>query len=122
MVKCRDCKFYEENWLTSLRGIGLYKFGYCQRLVHACKLVEPDIERDCAEFEENQARGQGEKENVMAMGRKKTRDFKNTQCRHCKRVDKRALRKGWPCCPLLNPQIRNGHCVDRKPTGKGEGE
>lgn len=47
----------------------------------------------------------------MAVSTRKTREFKDSQCRHCEHADKRALRKGWPCCSLPNPQIRNGHCL-----------
>lgn len=38
--------------MTSLHSQGIYRFGYCQREVHDCKLVEPDIERPCGYFEE----------------------------------------------------------------------
>ncbi len=55
----------------------------------------------------------------MPSGKRKTLDLKDRQCRYCKRADKRALRKDWNCCPLPNPQIRNGHCIDRDPTKKG---
>lgn len=51
----------------------------------------------------------------MSRGHKKTREFKDRQCRYCELADARALRKGQPCCPLPNPRIRNGHCIDRKP-------
>ena len=54
----------------------------------------------------------------MAKGRRKTREFKDRQCRYCARADKSAFRKGWPCCPLEHPKIENGHCRDRVPTGK----
>lgn len=52
MVKCRDCQFREEDYMTSLQGRGLYRFSYCQVKVHDCKLVEPDIERECEDFKE----------------------------------------------------------------------
>lgn len=50
MAKCRDCKFMEENYITALNGQGLFRFAYCQRLVHDCRVVEPDIERECEWF------------------------------------------------------------------------
>lgn len=56
----------------------------------------------------------------MSVGGKKTLEFKKRQCGHCGLADKRALRKGWNCCPLPNPQIRNGHCADRVLIKKGE--
>lgn len=52
----------------------------------------------------------------MSQGRRKTRAFKDRQCRYCARADKSAFRKGWPCCPLEHPHIENGHCRDREPT------
>ena len=52
-------------------------------------------------------------------GNKKTKDFKDRQCRYCPLADKRAFRKGWPCCPLPNPRIFNGHCRD-KPAAKAK--
>ena len=48
----------------------------------------------------------------------KTRTFKEKQCGNCIKADARAFRKGWPCCPLDNPQIRTGHCTDREPRDK----
>lgn len=53
------------------------------------------------------------------MTKGKTKEFKEKQCGHCKLADQRAYRKGWPCCPLPNPKIRNGHCVERKPMERG---
>ena len=60
MVRCRDCKFCEEDWLTSLSGHGLYKFSYCQTLVHDCRVVEPDVERECEDFEEKPDKEKGD--------------------------------------------------------------
>jgi len=51
VAKCRDCRFAGEAYVSSYSGAGLYKFTYCQRLVHDCRLVEPDIERECEWFE-----------------------------------------------------------------------
>ena len=50
----------------------------------------------------------------MAIGKRKTRDFKDRECRHCKHADKRALKKGYNCCPFPNPQIRKGLCMLRE--------
>lgn len=50
-VRCRDCGFCKEDWLTSLNGHGLYKFSYCGRLVHDLKVVEPEVKRKCEGFE-----------------------------------------------------------------------
>jgi len=50
MVKCRDCKFREEDDLTSLSGRGIYRFSYCRKLVHNCRVVDPDVERQCEDF------------------------------------------------------------------------
>lgn len=52
MIKCRDCQFRGENYLTALNGRGLYRFSFCQRLVHDCRIVDPDVERECEDFEE----------------------------------------------------------------------
>ena len=54
-VKCCDCKFCEEDWLTSLNGHGLYKFNYCARLVHDLKVVEPEVKRKCGQFKKKVA-------------------------------------------------------------------
>jgi len=54
MVRCRDCEFMGEDYITSLSGRGIYRFSYCQRLVHDCKVVEPDIERECEDFGERE--------------------------------------------------------------------
>ncbi|MBA7607525.1 hypothetical protein ES703_14684 [subsurface metagenome] len=51
----------------------------------------------------------------MSRGHRKTRDFKDRQCRYCELADKLKLRRGESCCPLPNPKIRNGHCIDPKP-------
>lgn len=50
-MKCRDCKHRGENCITSQQGIGLFTFSYCERLPHDCKIVEPDIDRECEGFE-----------------------------------------------------------------------
>ena len=38
--------------MTGQYGQGLYQFSSCNKLVHDMRVVEPDIERDCQDFEE----------------------------------------------------------------------
>ena len=59
----------------------------------------------------------------MSRTKKKTRAFKDSNCSYCKLADKRALKNGWPCCGYTNktgkdPDISNGHCVQRQPIKK----
>lgn len=60
----------------------------------------------------------------MAKTKKRTREFKERQCGQCQSADKRELRKGRPdYCGYKNqtgkdPDIRNGHCVERLPPKK----
>jgi len=49
--RCRDCHFCGEQWLSSPQGQGLYKFWFCEKLIYDLKVVEPDIERRCENFE-----------------------------------------------------------------------
>ena len=63
----------------------------------------------------------------MAKSGKQTRGFRERNCAHCKLADKRALKKGRPCCKWAvdhdgqQPDIRNGHCAEMKGT-KNQGE
>ena len=50
-VKCRDCLHFQENYITPIHGQGLYRLGYCQKEVHDCRTVEPDIKRKCRGYE-----------------------------------------------------------------------
>lgn len=50
--KCRGCVHFAEQYITALRGEGLFRFGYCQRLVHDTWIVEPDISRECEGYED----------------------------------------------------------------------
>lgn len=50
MIKCRDCKHHDENYITSLQGQGVFRFSYCARLPHDMKIVEADVDRMCKEF------------------------------------------------------------------------
>jgi len=59
MVKCQDCEFRKEDYLTSLQGRGLYRFSYCQELVHDCKVVDPDVKRRCKVFKKRGKREGG---------------------------------------------------------------
>ena len=69
--KCRNCRHFAEHYITSLHGQGLFRFGYCQRLVHDTRIVEPDIDRECPFYEvvevaEEAARGTLEKKGSAA--------------------------------------------------------
>lgn len=57
MVKCKDCQYRKENYITSLQGQGIFRFAYCDYLPHDCRLVEPDIRRRCKHFRRS-SRGQ----------------------------------------------------------------
>jgi len=50
VVTCRNCKYYHENFMTSARGEGLYRFGYCDFTIYDLKLVDPDAMRYCEHF------------------------------------------------------------------------
>jgi len=56
----------------------------------------------------------------MGAKNRKTKEFKDRQCRYCELSDKTKLRQRRPCCPVPNPQIRSGHCENRKPLKKKE--
>lgn len=45
--KCRNCRHFAEHYITSLQGVGLYRFGYCRQLPTDLRIVEPDIDRGC---------------------------------------------------------------------------
>lgn len=51
-MKCRDCKFEGENYITSLQGQGVYRFSYCGVKVYDLKIVDPDVDRKCGDFRE----------------------------------------------------------------------
>ena len=48
--QCRRCFHFEEHYITTFDGQGLFRIGYCQRLIHDCKVVEADIDRRCKPF------------------------------------------------------------------------
>ena len=65
MIRCRDCIYQAEDWITGLNGHGLYRFNYCERLVHDLKIVEPEVERKCEGFRKKVA---GRKESKGDVG------------------------------------------------------
>jgi len=54
----------------------------------------------------------------MAKGNRKTKDFKDKQCRTCQLASKAKFRRREPCCPFPNPKIKSGHCQERVPIKK----
>ncbi len=52
VVKCLGCRFVGENYLTALNEQGIFRFSYCNRVVWDCRVVDPDIDRECGDFEE----------------------------------------------------------------------
>lgn len=53
-VRCKECLFCEEQWLSGLHDQGLYRFWYCSYLIHDLKMVEPELERECEDFKEEE--------------------------------------------------------------------
>ena len=54
LIKCRDCKYRESNYLTSYSGVGIYEFSYCNKSGGAAQpIVDPDVERECKDFRLN---------------------------------------------------------------------
>jgi len=49
--RCRDCRHFAEQYITSLHGQGLFRFGYCQLVIYDTPIVEPDIGRVCDGYE-----------------------------------------------------------------------
>ena len=49
--RCRNCRHFKEQYITSLHGQGLFRFGYCQQVIYDTRIVEPDIERECEWYE-----------------------------------------------------------------------
>ncbi len=64
----------------------------------------------------------------MAKTKKKTLEFKKTQCQFCALANKAKIRQGRSdFCDYKNntgkdPDIRNGHCEPFKPTGRKKRE
>lgn len=50
MIKCRDCKYCEIQYLSPLQGGGVFRFHYCVRQPHDLVVVEPDMDRLCHWF------------------------------------------------------------------------
>lgn len=53
-VKCKDCQYVGEQYMTSYEGIGMYRFSYCNRVVSDCTVVDPDVDRECGYFAERE--------------------------------------------------------------------
>lgn len=51
---CRDCRFFNNQYLTAYDGMGLYKFGYCLQMVTDRRVVDPDLPRKCLYFIEGE--------------------------------------------------------------------
>ena len=51
-MKCKDCKFKAEDYMTSYSGLGTYRFAFCSLVVYDLRIVDPDVERDCEAFQE----------------------------------------------------------------------
>jgi len=47
------------------------------------------------------------------VGKRKTLELKRKECAYCPLADKAKLRQRRDYCPVKNPTIRNGHCIDR---------
>ena len=63
-------------------------------------------------------------EKTMPKTQKKTRTFRERQCAHCSRADKREMRMNRPnYCSYVSagkdPDIRNGHCTPFLPIKRG---
>lgn len=52
------------------------------------------------------------------MPKRKTREFKDSQCRYCLLADPDKFKQGQPCCPKPNPRIRDGRCLEKEKTTK----
>jgi len=51
-MKCKDCKFKAEDYMTSYSGLGTYMFAFCQLVIYDLRIVDPDVERDCVAFQQ----------------------------------------------------------------------
>ena len=56
---CRNCQHFDEDYITAFSGQGLFRFGYCQLLFYACRVVEPDVNRKCGDFEKKEVVQEG---------------------------------------------------------------
>lgn len=50
MIKCRDCKYCEDQYLSPLQGGGVFRFHYCAKEPTDLTIVEPDMDRLCHWF------------------------------------------------------------------------
>jgi len=51
-MQCRDCKYKEVDYLTAYDGRQIVQFSYCVKNIVAPKMVDPDVERDCVQFQQ----------------------------------------------------------------------
>ncbi len=51
-MKCKDCQHRVIDWMTAYDGRGIIEFSYCGRNMATCKMVDPDVERECDSFPE----------------------------------------------------------------------
>ena len=54
-MKCKDCQHRMVDWLTTYDSRGMIEFSYCNANVVTGKLIDPDVERQCADFVEVKA-------------------------------------------------------------------
>lgn len=50
-MKCRDCRYLGEEWLTSYDRTGLLRCGSCRFIESDIRLIDSDAERECENFE-----------------------------------------------------------------------
>ena len=50
-MKCIDCKFAELAYLKGYDGTGVYQSHVCKQDICAIKLIDAEIERECAKFQ-----------------------------------------------------------------------
>ena len=50
-MKCKDCKFADSAYLKGYDGTGIFKTDVCKEDITIGKLVDGEIERECAKFQ-----------------------------------------------------------------------
>jgi hypothetical protein len=50
-MKCVDCKFVDSAYLKGYDGTGTYSTRVCKEDITIGKIVDGDIERECAKFQ-----------------------------------------------------------------------
>ena len=48
-MKCKDCIFRKVDWMSSYDGRGMIEFSFCASNIASGKLIDPDVERECAD-------------------------------------------------------------------------